>query len=128
MECATGRFPYQSSAPAAAHLDFWELLECITEHAPPALPPNSGVAGAPPFSAPFRAFVEACLQKDPLMRPSAADLAQHVWLEAAPGEEAGGPGGAAGERLLAELAQASWASAAARRGAAALPPLQEEAQ
>jgi serine/threonine protein kinase len=123
-------------------MDFWELLECITEHTPPGLPPDvaDAVAGAPApaspapplphFSAHFRAFVDACLLKDPAARLSAEALAAHAWLAPLPGEACdadGGPGGAAGEALLAELVRASWDATRVRRGIATLPPLREEA-
>ena len=58
--CA-GRFPYET--PERAHLDFWELLECLTEQPPPTLP--SAPPGGGSLSAAYRAFVDACLQKDP---------------------------------------------------------------
>lgn len=117
-----GRFPYQATAEGA-HLDFWELLECITEQAPPALP------GQGSFSAPFRAFVGDCLQKDPAARWSASELARHPWLEARDDEVAdGGPGGAAGEALLADLVhqlRPSTQQPVARRSVPKLPPLHE---
>jgi hypothetical protein len=99
-------------------MDFWELLECITEQAPPGLP-----ADGPPFSAALHSFVDACLQKDAAARPCAVALAQHAWLAPAPGEDADGPGGAAGEALLAELVRDVRAMSRTR----GLPPLREEA-
>ena len=116
-----GRFPYET--PERAQLDFWELLECITEQAPPALPAEQ--PGGPRFSAPFRDFVHACLQKDPGERASATELAQHAGLEARDDEIAqGGPSGAAGEALLAELVRQV---GPLRRAVAKvpMPPLQE---
>ena len=121
---AAGRFPYET--PERAHLDFWELLECLTEQPPPVLPSEPPGGGS--FSAPFRAFVEACLQKDPAARASATELAQHAWLEPRDDEIAGGgPSGAAGEALLAELVRQAGSAALARRSVAVakMPPLQE---
>jgi mitogen-activated protein kinase kinase 1 len=147
----SGSFPYEASAsasPGGGSMDFWELLECITEHTPPALPqdaassasvadapapapasPSSPPPPPPHFSAHFRAFVDACLLKDAAARLSAEALAAHAWLAPLPGEEgeAGSPGGAAGEALLAELVRVSWDTARVRRGIDALPPLREEA-
>ena len=104
-------------------MDFWELLECITEQAPPSLP--SEPPGGARFSAPFRAFVDACLQKDAAARAGASELAQHAWLEVRDDELAGGgPSGAAGEALRAELLR-QVAPVAPRRGVAKMPPLHE---
>ncbi len=120
VECATGRFPYQPAAGGT--MDFWELLECITQEPPPRLPALLDTDGvAPPFSPAFRAFVEACLQKDPAARPSAEALSAHAWLAPAPGAED------ATEALLAALVNDAWDAASARKRVAALPPLSEEA-
>ena len=102
------------------------MLECLTEQPPPSLPSQPPGGGS--FSAPFRAFVEACLQKDPGARASATELAQHAWLEPRDDEIAGGgPSGAAGEALLAELVRQAGSAALARRSVtvAKMPPLQE---
>ena len=69
--------------------------------------------------------MHACLQKDPSARASATELAAHPWLEAREDElAAGGPSGAAGEALLAELVRQT---GPARRSVAMvhMPPLQE---
>ena len=118
-----GCFPYEASTPSAAHMDFWELLECITERAPPSLPCGVSPADGTPFSAAFHDIVNSCLRKDPAARPSAAALAAHEWVAAAAADPEGG------EALLAELVRD--APNEARRGGhcsgAALPALAEEA-
>ena len=58
-------------------LSFWDLLHCIVDMEPPALPAAvKGVSFAPPFTA----FVSACLAKDQAARPSADALLAHPWL------------------------------------------------
>ena len=58
-------------------LSFWDLLHCIVDMEPPALPATvKGVSFAPPFTA----FVSACLAKDQTARPSAEALLAHPWL------------------------------------------------
>ena len=105
-ECAVGRYPHATPAQGAqgaggeggeggeggarggpSHsllpeeqrlgLSFWDLLHCIVDMEPPALPAAvKGVSFAPPFTA----FVSACLAKDQTARPSAEALLAHPWL------------------------------------------------
>ena len=113
----TGCFPYRAATGDARGMDFWALLECITEQPSPALPDADSESAAQSFSTPLRDFVDLCLQKDPAARPGAAQLADHAWLAPAPGEE-GGPGGAAGVALMAQLLRESYGANPPRRTAA----------
>lgn len=73
LEAATGRWPFASAAGS----DFWTVLDEVTSSPPPRLP-NDGR-----FTPGFRDFVSRCLEADPAMRPTAAQLLDHPWLRSA---------------------------------------------
>jgi len=75
IECALGRYPYPKNIGSPhRQLDFWELTEFILKDSPPSLPPDK-------FSKELCLFTEACLQKLPEERPSAASLLNHAWIK-----------------------------------------------
>jgi len=70
FELATATFPYPK--PSC----YFALLTDIVELDAPALPDGAGFTDA------CRHFLGLCLQKEPLARPSAAQLLAHPWLSA----------------------------------------------
>ncbi|BDA48249.1 Mitogen-activated protein kinase kinase 3 [Coccomyxa sp. Obi] len=67
LECATGRYPYDASdGPLQL------MIQVVEEPVP--LPQESA------FSAEFRSFVAACMQKDPFKRPTAEGLLSHPFI------------------------------------------------
>lgn len=81
LEGALGCFPYSfSSGPQSQQgLGFWDLLDTIVEG--PAPVPSALSTGSSPE---FCGFVEQCLQKDPALRPTAAQLLNHPWIKREP--------------------------------------------
>jgi serine/threonine protein kinase len=88
MECALGRYPYHTPLDGAATLahnsttdgpptckdiGFFDLLHLITVDGPPRLPSNG-------YTPQLIDFLDACLQKQPGLRASAADLVRHPYL------------------------------------------------
>eukprot|EP00850_Spirogloea_muscicola_P003027 SM000012S25289 [mRNA] locus=s12:139459:141428:- [translate_table: standard] len=69
LECLQGRFPY---AIPGQQNDWMGLYSAIVMNDPPQAPPDS--------SHEFVSFINACLQKDFSMRPTAARLLKHPWL------------------------------------------------
>ncbi|XP_078431970.1 MAP kinase kinase 6 isoform X2 [Wolffia australiana] len=73
LECGIGRFPYvpidQEGWPS-----FYELLEAIVEQPPPAAPADQ-------FSPEFCSFISACVQKEPKLRSTAAELLDHPFIK-----------------------------------------------
>lgn len=79
LEAALGRFPYPAteSPNAATGLGFWDLLAHIVEQPVPVPPPG------PTMSPQLADFLTQALAKDPVQRPSAAELLQHPFLQPA---------------------------------------------
>jgi serine/threonine protein kinase len=67
LECATGRYPYDASGGAI------ELMLQLMQEACP-VPKDGTVSPA------FRDFVETCMAKDPMARPTAEDLLRHPFV------------------------------------------------
>ena len=61
--------------PPIPDLPLLQVLFLIPKNAPPTLDA--------PFSKPFREFVAACLQRDPLLRPTAKELLKHRFIKTA---------------------------------------------
>ncbi|KAI8976855.1 kinase-like domain-containing protein [Pilobolus umbonatus] len=66
VEMAIGRYPYKYD-------NMFAQLKAIIDDDPPSLPES--------FSSEASDFVNACLQKDPHMRPSYADLLEHPFIK-----------------------------------------------
>eukprot|EP00960_Hanusia_phi_P057782 763662-Hanusia_phi.AAC.2 len=71
IECATAEYPYQQNGGGKT---YWELMDAIVKNDAPQLPPGSM------FSSAFRDLTEACLQKDPKLRPTATSLLTHDFI------------------------------------------------
>jgi len=71
LELGNGAFPYPPERDGR-RLSFWDLLDAIVESPPPTPPTH--------FSAPFHAFITACLQKEPAERASSSQLLDHPML------------------------------------------------
>lgn len=75
VECALGRYPYSADAAQPGQpVSFFELLDFIVASPAPQLPKDE-------FSPEFCDFVEACLQKAPEERPTAAELLTHPFIK-----------------------------------------------
>ncbi|EGW31710.1 uncharacterized protein SPAPADRAFT_141211 [Spathaspora passalidarum NRRL Y-27907] len=70
LELAVGHYPY----PAETYGNIFSQLSAIVDGEPPSLDPEI-------YSSKARAFVKACLQKKPELRPSYAELVEHPWLQ-----------------------------------------------
>ena len=88
IEMAKGEPPYAELHPMkvrqcplmllnviASHDWFPQVLFIIPRNAPPTLDA--------PFTRPFREFVALCLQRDPLLRPTAKELLKHRFVKQA---------------------------------------------
>jgi serine/threonine protein kinase len=73
LEIAIGTYPYLQLTDAKL-TDVWSLSELIKERDAPKLPEGE-------FSSEFMSFIGACLDKDPLTRPSATDLLKHPFIQ-----------------------------------------------
>ncbi|KAL4893706.1 kinase-like domain-containing protein [Aspergillus ambiguus] len=69
IECAIGRYPY----PPETFNNIFSQLHAIVHGDPPTLPASG-------YSDEAHAFVRACLDKNPLNRPSYSMLLRHPWL------------------------------------------------
>lgn len=91
IEMANGEPPLSQLHPMKASRPLWrrftgreelispsftQVLFLIPKNPPPTL-------DGPQFSKPFRDFVHCCLQRDPLMRPTAKDLLKHRFIKMA---------------------------------------------
>uniref|UniRef100_A0A7S4NVV6 mitogen-activated protein kinase kinase n=1 Tax=Guillardia theta TaxID=55529 RepID=A0A7S4NVV6_GUITH len=72
IECATAEYPYQQNGGGKT---YWELMDAIVKNDAPQLPSGSA------FSSAFRDLTEACLQKDPKLRPTATKLLTHEFIK-----------------------------------------------
>lgn len=64
---AIGRYPYKYD-------NMFAQLKAIIDDEPPSLPADT-------FSEEARDFVASCLQKDPVKRPTYADLLEHPFIK-----------------------------------------------
>ncbi|KAI4101570.1 MAG: hypothetical protein LQ339_004959 [Xanthoria mediterranea] len=69
IECAMGQYPY----PPETYNNIFSQLSAIVDGEPPDLPADD-------FSDEAKAFVSACLNKVPKLRPTYAMLLRHPWL------------------------------------------------
>ncbi|KAF1799737.1 kinase-like domain-containing protein [Mucor lusitanicus] len=67
VEIAIGRYPYKYD-------NMFAQLKAIIDDEPPSLPADT-------FSEEARDFVNSCLQKDPMKRPTYADLLEHPFVK-----------------------------------------------
>ncbi|CAO3649191.1 unnamed protein product [Mucor fragilis] len=67
VEIAVGRYPYKYD-------NMFAQLKAIIDDEPPSLPADT-------FSEEARDFVNSCLQKDPMKRPTYADLLEHPFVK-----------------------------------------------
>ncbi|KAM5475458.1 MAP kinase kinase Wis1 [Microsporum audouinii] len=70
VECAMGRYPY----PPETYNNIFSQLNAIVQGDPPTLPAEG-------FSPEAKDFVSSCLQKNPALRPTYANLIRHAWVE-----------------------------------------------
>jgi serine/threonine protein kinase len=70
LECCLGKFPY----PPRVNASFFDLLDTIVNQ-PSPMPPVDA-----PYSASFREFISACLEKSPETRPTATNGLQHPFI------------------------------------------------
>ena len=73
MECALGRFPY-NSPDVARRYSFWDLLDVVVKEPVPCLRPKLNV------SEEFDNFVALGLNKDPSGRMLARNMIAHPWI------------------------------------------------
>ncbi|KAK2811926.1 hypothetical protein FQN49_008410 [Arthroderma sp. PD_2] len=69
VECAIGRYPY----PPETYNNIFSQLNAIVQGDPPTLPADG-------FSPESKDFVSSCLQKNPALRPTYANLIRHAWV------------------------------------------------
>jgi len=74
MECAIGKFPYESLCKTDVYLD---MIQYIATEKPPSL---ESVAKEMKFSTEFQEFLCQCIHPDPAQRPTAKELKQHSWI------------------------------------------------
>lgn len=75
VELALGEFPYKRSIGRSREMTFWDLLQVVCSDRPPQLPRGTGR-----FSDEFSDFVDLCLKKEALDRPSASELLNHPFV------------------------------------------------
>ena len=74
IELASSRYPYGPAADGDGEsFSFFQLLAAILEGPAPSLPAHN-VGDAAAFSHAFADFVSVCLEKEPLLRPTAREL------------------------------------------------------
>lgn len=74
LELIIGRYPYDKSD------NYFKLLSNIMNEQAPSVPEGD-------FSDDLAEFVNLCLDKDPMRRPTATDLLKHHWLRQSPADD-----------------------------------------
>ena len=74
LEAATGKHPYDVSGGPLA------LLLALADDPSPRVPPGARGVDGVVYSSDLADFVAACLEKDPMARPTAAALARHRFI------------------------------------------------
>ncbi|KAL7750407.1 MAP kinase kinase (MEK) [Sorochytrium milnesiophthora] len=78
MELAIGRFPFPPEDDGEnRNLAVFELLEYIVNEKVPGLPTGDGWS----FTDGFRTFLDICLTKDPMTRPTPSQLTRHEFVK-----------------------------------------------